>query len=160
MTRAVGVSVAEAELLRTIRARGLEDRFVNLGPLRQDELAAAYLSCDALLHPTLLESFSSAYLEAMHFGRPILTSDLDFAHEVCGDAAAYFDPWRADAIARALTDLRDDAARRDDLVERGRARVAHALRTWPEILRDALSVLEEEGRESCPSGPILAGAAS
>jgi glycosyltransferase involved in cell wall biosynthesis len=96
----------------------------------------------------------------MHFGRPILTSDLDFAHEVCGDAAAYFDPWRADAIARALTDLRDDAARRDDLVERGRARVAHALRTWPEILRDALSVLEEEGRESCPSGPILAGAAS
>lgn len=151
-----------AELLRTIRARRLEDRFVNLGPLRQDELAAAYLSCDALLHPTLLESFSSAYLEAMHFGRPILTSDLDFAHEVCGDAAEYFDPWRADAIARALLALRDDPARREDLVQRGRERVAHALRTWPEILRDALRVLEEkdEEGEACPSGRILAGAAS
>jgi glycosyltransferase involved in cell wall biosynthesis len=148
-----------AELLRTIKARGLEDRIVNLGPLRQDELAATYLACDVLLHPTLLESFSSAYLEAMHFGRPILTSDLDFAHEVCGDAAEYFDPWRADAIKDALLALRDRPERRAELVERGRSRLEHALRSWPEILRDALAVLEEEG-ESCPSERIRAGAAS
>ena len=149
-----------AELLRTIRARGLEGRFVNLGPLRQDELAAAYLACDALLHPTLLESFSSAYLEAMHFGRPILTSDLDFAHEVCGDAAEYFDPWRADAIRDALLGLRDRPGRRAELVARGRARLERSLRSWPEILRDALDVLEDEEKGPCPSAPTLAGAAS
>jgi glycosyltransferase involved in cell wall biosynthesis len=150
-----------AELLRTIEARGLGDRIVNLGPLRQDELAAAYLACDVLLHPTLLESFSSAYLEAMHFGRPILTSDLDFAHEVCGDAAEYFDPWHADAIKDALLALRDRPERRAELVARGHARLETALRSWPEILRDALAVLEEkEEGAACPSERIRAGAAS
>ena len=148
-----------AELLRPIRDRGLEDRFVNLGPLAQEQLAAAYLSCDVLLHPTLLESFSSAYLEAMPFGRPILTSDLDFAHEVCGDAAHYFDPWRAGAIKDALLAVRDDPARREELVARGRERLVAAIRTWPEILGDALRVLEEE-EERCPSASTRAGAGS
>lgn len=148
-----------AELLRTINARGLEERIVNLGPLRQEELAGAYGACDVLLHPTLLESFSSAYLEAMHFGLPILTSDLDFAHEVCGDAADYFDAWRADAIKDALVTLRDRPERRAELVARGRARLRVAMRTWPEILSDALRVLEEE-EEPCRSASIRAGAGS
>ena len=160
-----------AELLRTIRARGLEERIVNLGPLRQDELAVAYFACDALLHPTLLESFSSAYLEAMHFGLPIATSDLDFAREVCGDAAAYFDPWHAAAIKDALLALRDQPALRAELVRLGRARLASAVRSWPEILTQALGVLadadlphrstdEGEGAQPCPSASIRAGVVS
>jgi len=158
-----------AELLRAIRERGLEERIVNLGPLRQEELGSVYAACDVLLHPTLLESFSSAYLEAMHFGLPILTSDLDFAREVCGDAADYFDPWQATAIKDALTKLRETPARRADLIRRGGERLATAMRTWPEILRQALHVLEEVGRDEspgkeearpCRSASIRAGAGS
>jgi glycosyltransferase involved in cell wall biosynthesis len=159
-----------AALLETLRARGLEERIVNIGPLRQDELAPVYRACDALLHPTLLESFSSAYLEAMHFGLPILTSDLDFAREVCGDAASYFDPWNAAAIKDAVLALRADPARSVELVRRGAARLATAQRGWPEIVAHALDVLagvgagargqEEEGERSCRSASIRAGVAS
>ena len=28
----------------------------------------------------------------MHYRTPIVTSDLDFAHEICGASALYFDP--------------------------------------------------------------------
>jgi hypothetical protein len=42
-----------------------------------------YKATQALLLPTLLESFSGTYIEAMHFERPIFTSNLDFAKEVC-----------------------------------------------------------------------------
>lgn len=146
-----------AELLRSIRARGLEDRIVNVGPVAQEDLAALYGACDALLHPTLLESFSSAYLEAMHFGLPIATSDLDFAREVCGDAAAYFDPWDAAALKDALVALRDPAAR-TELARRGRERLASTMQGWPEILTRALAVLAEE--ESCRYGSTRAGAVS
>ena len=153
-----------AQLLRSIRERGLEDRIVNVGPLAQEQLAAHYLACDALLHPTLLESFSSAYLEAMHFGRPILTSDLDFAHEVCGEAAAYFDPWQATTIKDAIVRLRDRPDERGRLVAAGSARLASAMRSWPEVARAALDVLEAgpsaTGEGPCRFDRTRAGAAS
>lgn len=84
-----------------IKSRGLEDSIINVGPLSQQDLGAFYKHCDALVMSTRLESFGT-YLEAMHFGMPILTSDLDFAHEVCGDAALYFNPWNAESIRDAI----------------------------------------------------------
>jgi len=158
VTIAPGQHPRAAELLRTIRTHGLEDRIVNVGPVAQEDLASLYGSCDALLHPTLLESFSSAYLEAMHFGLPIATSDLDFARDVCGDAALYFDPWDAAALKDALLVLRDRADARETLVQRGRERLSSAMQGWPEILTRALAVLAEE--ESCLSASIRAGAGS
>ncbi len=45
---------------------------------KQKELAGYFCNSNALLLPALLESFSATYLEAMYFGLPILTSNLDF----------------------------------------------------------------------------------
>jgi len=128
-------------LLEQIRRLGLNDLILNVGPLPQEELAEYYLACDALLLPTLLESFSGTYLEAMHFGRPILTSDLDFAREVCADAAMYFDPWQPVTIKDAIVRLRDDEALRKDLVARGQARLQQTFRSWGEVVSKALSDL-------------------
>ena len=74
-------------LLRLAGQSGVDDRIVNLGTIEQSDVPHYFRNCDALLLPTLLESFSTTYLEAMHCGLPILTSDLDFAREVCGPAA-------------------------------------------------------------------------
>jgi glycosyltransferase involved in cell wall biosynthesis len=65
----------------------------NLGPLAPEDCPAAYNNVDALFFPSLVETFSSNYPEAMIMKRPIITSDLDFAHFICGDAALYFDPY-------------------------------------------------------------------
>jgi glycosyltransferase involved in cell wall biosynthesis len=70
-------------LLRAIGRAGLGDQIINLGQIPQSEVPAYFKSCHALLFPTLMESFSTTYLEAMHCGLPIMTSDLDFARDVC-----------------------------------------------------------------------------
>ncbi|HCE42084.1 MAG TPA: hypothetical protein DET40_00870 [Lentisphaeria bacterium] len=122
-----------ARLLLDIKRRGLEDCVINVGPLPQTELAAYYQNCDALFLPTLLESFSGTYLEAMRFGRPIITSDLDFAHDVCGDAAIYFDPWNAESIKSEILRLQENGELRKKLTESGKKRLISLFRSWDEI---------------------------
>lgn len=127
--------VRAARLLDRIARMRLTTSVVNVGSLKQEQLAEHYMACDAVLLPTLLESFSGTYLEAMHFGRPILTSDLDFAHDVCGDAAFYFDPWHPKAIKDAIVRLKSDRAMQQNLIQCGKARLQGLFRSWPEILR-------------------------
>jgi len=129
------------KLLTRIRRAGLDRRIINVGPLSQEEIAAYYRHCHALLLPTLLESFTRTYLEAMHFGVPILTSDLDFAHEVCGDAAAYFDPWKPEAIKSTITRLRNEPQWAQDLVSKGRSRLQSHFHSWDRIAATILNGL-------------------
>lgn len=70
----------------------------NIGKVSREEIYQLYTLCDALLFPSLLESYGLPYVEAMTFNKPILTSDLDFAHSVCGDVAFYFDPFKASSV--------------------------------------------------------------
>lgn len=131
---------AEA-LLARIKRGGLEENLVNVGPVQQAQLPGLYRSCDALILPTVLESFSGTYLEAMQFGTPILTSEMDFAREICGDAAHYFDPFDTARIRDAILALRGDGVARAALIERGRARVQQLFRTWDEIMCEAMDVV-------------------
>lgn len=106
------------------RKDGVADLIENLGPLSLAGCARAMEEATLILHPSLLETFSATYLEAMGIGRPLLVSDRRFARDVCGDAALYFDPLSPeDAATKALGLLRDPSLR-SDLVEKGRARLA------------------------------------
>lgn len=132
-----------ARLLETIRTRTIQN-VVNVGPLKQQELAGYYAAADALVMPTLLESFSGTYLEAMQFGLPILTSDIDFAREVCGEAALYFDPGDAESIRDVITRVRDDAVLRSLLGENGRQRLAREFgHGWQDIAATVKTGIEE-----------------
>ncbi len=125
-------------LMRSIRRLGLEDRILNVGPLPFEQVAAFYRHCDALCMPTFMETFGLPYVEAMALGLPILTSDLDFAREVCGDAALYFDPWSAKSIRDAILTLRDDARVRLRLLKEGQRQVQSEFSSWDDIARDVI----------------------
>lgn len=90
------------ELLKNIEIEGLTDIIMNAGAIKMSDVPQWYKATQALLLPTLLESFSGTYIEAMHFERPVFTSNLDFAREVCGDAAYYFDPLQPDNILEII----------------------------------------------------------
>lgn len=92
---------------------------LNVGPIPPDEGPSLYAECDAMFLPTLLECFSASYAEAMAMRKPILTSDLGFAHTVCGDAALYFDPMNPHSILQVITSLLDNAALQRDLIDKG-----------------------------------------
>ena len=128
------------DLLRRI-AREVPEQVVNLGPLPQSVIAQYYRGVDALVHPSTLESFSASYLEAMAFGVPILASDLDFAHEICGGAAIYFSPQQPSDLARCVQKLRHDTVLGDRLAAEGRQRLASVSADWPTIIRGALDAM-------------------
>ena len=128
-------------LLERLGQGELEGKIENIGPVASAKLAQVYARADALVFPTLLESFSRTYLEAWHFGLPILTSDRDFAHHLCGDAALYFDPLDAASVARAMASVMEDSNLRQTMVETGRSILAQAP-GWDEIAGRFVEVLE------------------
>ncbi|MDM8006732.1 MAG: glycosyltransferase [Phycisphaerae bacterium] len=142
ITISAGQHKHAASLLREIERRGLGDKVVNVGPLEQEELAGYFCHCDALFFPTLLESFSGTYLEAMHFGLPILTSDLDFARYICGDAAIYFDPWNPAEIVDKILLVKSRGQLRADLVRKGSERMSTFFKSWEEIVSNMLREIE------------------
>ncbi|MFA0436156.1 glycosyltransferase family 4 protein [Vibrio breoganii] len=94
----------------------------NLGVLNPKNCLYAYANANALFLPTLLESFSASYPEAMKSELPIATSDLSFARELCGDAAIYFDPLDAKNIATKLIELAKNSNYQKALIEKGNER--------------------------------------
>lgn len=128
--------------LEEIRKPPVCGHIFNVGPVDQTELAAYYGASDGLILPTLLESFSGTYLEAMQFKRPILTSDLDFARDVCGDAAEYFDPHDPASMRDAILRVKNDDARRAELIAAGASRLETHVRDWDSIVREAMTEIE------------------
>jgi glycosyltransferase involved in cell wall biosynthesis len=129
--------------LLAVDALGLNRQIVNLGRLDQPEVATVYRYSHGLLMPTLLESFSLTYLDAMQFGVPILTSDYYFAREVCADAAWYFDPLDPNAIASVIARF----SRRSGTVSDLRGRVDATPRqdriSWNDVTDRYVAVLRQ-----------------
>ena len=132
-----------ARLLREIRDRHLDDIIVNVGPVAMADVPSLYRGCDGLLMPTLLESFSGTYVEAMFHRIPIFTSDLDFARGVCGDAACYFDPHDPDDIVSKMDTVFGDSSRLAALVSAG-SRVVDSLPDWPEAFDRYQEIIRAE----------------
>ena len=94
---------------------------LNVGPVTITECPSLYRECDIMFLPTLLECFSASYVEAMAMKKPILTSDLGFAHTICGDAALYFDPVDGKDIAEKIMKLSASPALQKKLTDEGTA---------------------------------------
>lgn len=130
------------ELLREIIHRNLQDKIINVGNLDQRQLPQYYRHVGALILPTVLESFSATYIEAMALECPILTSDLDFAREICADAAVYFDPNSPESVKNAIVRLRDDHELRRRLVNRGQQRLTQFETSWDTLTESAMIKIE------------------
>jgi glycosyltransferase involved in cell wall biosynthesis len=108
-----------SKFLCDIKKLGLENIILNVGAVKMENVPSLYKQCDALLMPTLLESFSGTYVEAMYHRKPILTSKYDFAIDVCQNAAIYFDPHDADEILTKMKNLSESNQVRECLVLEG-----------------------------------------
>lgn len=84
-------------------------RFVkNIGPVSIIDGPSLYSAIDMVLQPSLLETFSANYPEAMAKGKPIVTTDLDFAHDTCGDSALFYSSRNAKSAAECIASLIDN----------------------------------------------------
>lgn len=100
------------------------DQFINyLGRLEINQIPVLYQQIDVLFMPTLLEVFSTSYLEAMHMEKPIIASDLSFAHDICADAALYAAPLDAKQYAEHIISLYNSKKLYNELVQKGKENV-------------------------------------
>lgn len=103
----------------------VKDYVVNLEPINSDLCPSAYEQCDILFLPTLLECFTASYPEAMKMRKPILTSNLSFAKDICQNAALYFDPLNPKDIANKIIKLSIDQQFQKELILKGVERLQH-----------------------------------
>ncbi len=101
-------------------------RLFHLDKVPQAELRVLYSHAEAVVFPSLYEGFGYTPLEAMCCDTPAIASNIAAHRWAYGDAAEYCDPYRVDTIADAIERvcLDSDAAYRNELIARGRRRVA------------------------------------
>ena len=96
------------EVAQKIEALALVDRIVVVPGLSHAELHALYKGADLFVFPSLIENSPMILLEAMANGLPVVASRIAPMPEFAGEAALYFDPFRAEdcaqVMARALSD--------------------------------------------------------
>lgn len=121
----------QIKFIFTISAEDFEMHFkeeakksiINIGRVPVKDCPQLYEESDALFLPTLLECFSANYPEAMLMERPILTSNLPFATEVCGNAAKYFDPISPRDIVSSIIELVSNKELQAELVKNGKEKL-------------------------------------
>lgn len=108
-------------------------------------LADAYRSSHALLHVSWTEGLPGILFEAFAAGLPVVATDVGGIAAAVGEAVELIPPGERDAAVTALERLRDDPARRAELVAAGIASArAHTLDA--EVGRVAAFVAEAAGR--------------
>jgi glycosyltransferase involved in cell wall biosynthesis len=127
-----------AEVRRTARRLGIQDRVELRGHVPKDELAALYRGAACLVFPSRYEGFGLPALEAMASGTPVVATIAGALPEIVGDAAVLVEPGSAAALASGI----DRAlAERDRLVAAGLERARRY--TWAETARRTLAVYHD-----------------
>ena len=130
-----------------------------LGHVPSADLPRWYATGDIFCSPaTGNESFGIVLIEAMAAGRAVVCSDIPGYRTVVtpGKDASVFPPGDVPSLARALSQLVEDPARRGRLAEEGRRRALEF--SWPSVV-DRIEVVYREAagrRASALSGTTAA----
>lgn len=111
--RVCGDGSAAAELARHVRARGLESTVRMMGKLDQRALRSQYEWAHLVIVPTrsdFCEGLAMASAEAVLAGRPVLSSAVNPAVDVLGDAVVPARPDDVDSYVAAIRRLAGDRA--------------------------------------------------
>ncbi len=126
-----------------VKKEGLESIIINVGSVQMKDVPSLYRQCDGLLMPTLLESFSGTYVEAMFHNIPIFTSNFDFARDVCKDGAMYFDPFDVQDIIGQLNLIFCNDSEKNELLKRAKT-VLNELPDWPKVISILDNIIKSE----------------
>ncbi len=96
---------------------------VNVGYTAPQDCPSLYAKADVMFLPTLAECFSASYPEAMKSRIPIITSDFEFAHSICNDAALYIDPFNPKDIVDKIITIKTNKQLYDSLIQKGECRI-------------------------------------
>ncbi len=131
-----------ARLMKRADDIDVRDNILNIGSVPFDGCSEVYRACDAAILPANLESFSNNIAESWGMKKPLLITDLDWAHSLCGDGAIYIDHTAPENIADSIVKLSENQNLRETVVKAGSEQLSIYPDSKVRFLRN-LSILEE-----------------
>ncbi len=113
-----------------------------LGYLSEEDLKTEYLTCRALVYPSIYEGFGLPVLEALCLDCLVLTSHKTVMEEIAKGAAIYFDPNDAEDIAAAIQRIYDPKFDRAEFLGARRGVMLQAY-SWRNTAMKLLDVFTE-----------------
>lgn len=98
----------------------LKRHFLFVGKVDVSECPNLYEQASIMFMPTLMECFTATYPEAMRMEVPIVTTDLEFARGLCGEAASYYSALDATEAAESIYKVATDETYKKILIENGK----------------------------------------
>ena len=95
-----------------------------IGYLSGCRLWQAHEQSDVLVMASLVETVGLSMLEALSVGTPVLAAERPYAHDICGEAALFFDPLSASDFASQAYRLLTTTALQERITEQGKQLVA------------------------------------
>jgi glycosyltransferase involved in cell wall biosynthesis len=120
---------------------GVGDAVRLLGWKSDGELRGLYAECLATVNPSTYEGYGLPVAESLSYGLPTIASDIPPHREVASEAALYFPPRDAEALAAAMRRIVEEPELRRGLQERALARsneLAAARPRWGELIVQSL----------------------
>ena len=112
------------KMLERIETENLQDVVVNIGPVPYSELNVLYQKHRFFVMPSILETYGLTYVEAMANQLTLVVADMDFAHDVCQDAAYYFSPFDGQSVFDSMQHALNNEEGRAAKIRRGNEIVA------------------------------------
>jgi glycosyltransferase involved in cell wall biosynthesis len=101
----------------------LQEYVKPLGYIPEDLLPVLYSGSELFVFPSLYEGFGFPPLEAMSFGVPVISSDIDTMKEVLEDSAVYFNPYDQNDIADKIQLMLNNLSLCMEMSEKGLSHV-------------------------------------
>jgi glycosyltransferase involved in cell wall biosynthesis len=108
------------DTLKFITENKLEKSVILTGFVSESDKNYLYANSLMVVYPSLYEGFGLPVLEAMAFGKPVITSNAASIPEVGGDACLYFNPLSSNELAEKICLVYSDDELRNDLISKGR----------------------------------------
>ena len=81
----------------------VSNQIINLGPYSHSDAINLYRKMDAIFQPSLIEVFSTTYIEAISMGMPLIVPDIPFTRDICYGYPNYYDFNNLEDCARAFS---------------------------------------------------------
>lgn len=159
----MGAGDCWADLVAERDRLGLEEYVDMPGRVPDETVTAVFSTAEVGLSPDPLNALNDVStmnktMEYMAFAMPVVAFDLRETKVSAQDAARYVEPGDVEAYARAIVELVDDAALREEMGRRGRERVEQEL-AWDHQQVGYVAVFDElTGRSGSDAPPRRAAA--
>lgn len=119
----------------------IKDKVKFLGFVSDAVLAKLYREAAVFIYPSFYEGFGFPVLEALSFGRPVVTTDISSLPEVAGRAAVFVDPKDPNSISSGLQKVLEHKEEAGRL--QGLAKAQAQKFSWEKAAKETLKVFEE-----------------